>query len=206
MSMYVHYGCGFTAPKSWINYDASPTLKFERIPLFGKIYTKNSIRFPKNVLCGDIIKGLPHQKDSVQGIFCSHILEHLSLEDCRKALRNTFYYLKPGGIFRLVVPDLEYAIREYEKDKTPDASVKFMEYTLLGRSYRSGPLRQIMESVFGNSKHLWMWDEKSMVRELFDIGFSHVRRAKYGDCKDPRFNEVENEGRFHNCLSLEAIK
>jgi len=206
MSVYVHYGCGFTAPKSWINYDASPTLKFERIPIIGKIYTKNPRRFPKNVLCGNIIKGLPHQKESVQGIFCSHVLEHLSLEDCRRALRNTFKYLKPGGIFRLVVPDLEYAIGEYEKDKTPDASVRFMEYTLLGRSCRSGTILQIMESVLGNSKHLWMWDEKSMVKELYDIGFSKVRRAKYGDCKDIRFNEVENEGRFHNCLSLEAIK
>ena len=162
MSMYVHYGCGFTAPKSWINYDASPTLKFERIPLFGKIYTKNSIRFPKNVLCGDIIKGLPHQKDSVQGIFCSHILEHLSLEDCRKALRNTFYYLKPGGIFRLVVPDLEYAIREYEKDKTPDASVKFMEYTLLGRSIdrdhyvKLWKASLVIVNIFGcGTKNLW---------------------------------------------------
>ncbi|NBX70076.1 MAG: methyltransferase domain-containing protein [Proteobacteria bacterium] len=194
------------APNGWVNYDASPTLKFERIPILGKIYTKNSQRFPKNVKFGDIIRGLPHEKSSVQGIFCSHVLEHLSLEDCRKALRNTFEYLKPGGIFRLVVPDLEHALKEYEKDKSPEASIHFMENTLLGKSCRRGIMRQIIECVFGNSKHLWMWDEKSMKKELLNAGFFRVRRAEYGDSPDPRFKEVENEDRFLNCLALEAEK
>ena len=85
----MQYGCGFDAPDGWINYDASPTLFFERIPFLGSFYTKNEKRFPRKVLWGDIVRGLPHKKESVQGIFCSHILEHLSLEDCRKAIRKT---------------------------------------------------------------------------------------------------------------------
>jgi hypothetical protein len=36
---YVQYGCGWSAPKEWVNYDASPTLKWERIPILGR-YTK----------------------------------------------------------------------------------------------------------------------------------------------------------------------
>src|SRR5882724_7131927 len=32
---YVHYGCLFCAPESWLNFDASPTLRFERIPILG---------------------------------------------------------------------------------------------------------------------------------------------------------------------------
>jgi hypothetical protein len=30
---YVQYGCGYSAPNSWVNFDASPTLRFERIPI-----------------------------------------------------------------------------------------------------------------------------------------------------------------------------
>ena len=206
MSDYLQYGCGFEAPEGWLNYDASPTLLFEKIPLIGGLYKKNEKRFPKHVIWGDIVQGLPHQVESVQGIFCSHILEHLSLEDCRKAIRNTFDYLKPGGVFRMVVPDLEYAINQYIDDKTNQAAQRFLEITMLGLRARGNLVKRIVESALGNSKHQWMWDEKALSHELKSVGFKKVRRAKFGDSTDPKFREVEREGRFINCLALEAIK
>ena len=30
--IYVQYGCGINAPQSWINFDASPNLRLERLP------------------------------------------------------------------------------------------------------------------------------------------------------------------------------
>ena len=206
MSVYLQFGCGFDAPESWLNYDASPTLFFERIPFLGGLYTKNEKRFPKNVIWGDIAKGLPHQKGSVQGIFCSHILEHLCLEDCRQAIRNTYDYLSQGGIFRLVLPDLQQAIEQYTKNSNPEAARKFMETTLLGAVSRGSLAQRIMDSVFGNSKHQWMWDEKSLRHELEEAGFRKIRRAQFGDSKDPRFKEVERESRFIHALALEASK
>lgn len=206
MKTYLQYGCGFDAPSGWINYDASPTLFFERIPLLGRLYTKNKKRFPKNVIWGDIASGLPHGDGTIDGIFCSHILEHLSLEDCRKALRNTHRYLKHESIFRLVLPDLGFAIRQYTNDPSPEAARRFMETTLLGAAQRPGFLWRIAENVFGNSKHLWMWDEKALVAELSAAGFQKIRRAKFRDSHDPKFQEVENQERFTNCLALEAIK
>lgn len=203
---YVQYGCGFDAPDGWINYDASPTLFFERIPFLGRLYTKNEKRFPKNVQWGDIVRGLPHGEESIQGIFCSHVLEHLSLEDCRKAIQNTYRYLKPGGIFRLVLPDLQYAIEEYTKNCTPEAARRFMETTLLGSHSRGSLAHRFKDCVLGNSKHQWMWDEKAMIQELKNAGFRQVRRAKYGDSADQKFSEAEREGRFVNSLALEAIK
>ena len=86
---YVQYGCGWSAPINWRNFDASPTLRFERIPIIGKLYTKNDSRFPQNVEFGDIVSGLPIANNSCKGVYCSHILEHLSLEDFKLALKNT---------------------------------------------------------------------------------------------------------------------
>lgn len=206
MKTYVQYGCGFDAPDGWINYDASPTLLFERIPFFGRLYTRNEKRFPQNVIWGDIVRGLPHGKESVRGIYCSHILEHLSLEDCRKAISNTYDYLVPGGIFRLVVPDLELAMQEYRKELSSEAANLFMKSTMLGTISRGNFARRMVDCVFGNSKHQWMWDEKAMIQELKNAGFRQVRRAKYGDSADKKFSEAEREGRFVNSLALEAIK
>ena len=53
--LYVQYGCGFSAPAGWMNFDASPTLRFERSPI-GFLYTRNSERFPRNVRV--ILQGL----------------------------------------------------------------------------------------------------------------------------------------------------
>lgn len=88
-SAFVQYGCAWSAPESWRNFDASPTLRFERIPVVGKLYTKNESRFPENVEYGDITKGLPVNDTSCDAVYCSHVLEHLSLSDCRVALKNT---------------------------------------------------------------------------------------------------------------------
>ena len=46
--LYVQYGCGLSAPAGWMNFDASPTLRFERSPI-GFLYTRNRERFPRNV-------------------------------------------------------------------------------------------------------------------------------------------------------------
>ncbi len=94
---YLQYGCGWSAPKGWRNFDASPTLRFERLPLIGRLYTRNSQRFPENVEYGDIVKGLPVAEESFHGVYCSHVLEHLSLADFRTALINTWRILKGGG-------------------------------------------------------------------------------------------------------------
>ncbi|TAL81711.1 MAG: hypothetical protein EPN88_00330 [Bacteroidetes bacterium] len=110
----VQYGCGNFAPKEWINFDASPTLRIQRIPFIGRIVrNKLNLVFSSNVIYGDIILGLPVEEGQCYGVYCSHVLEHLSLSDFRITLKNTFKILQNGGIFRCVIPDLEYYTREY---------------------------------------------------------------------------------------------
>lgn len=203
---YVQYGCGWSAPNSWRNFDASPTLRFERIPIIGSLYTKNNSRFPTNVEFGDIVDGLPILDNSCIGIYCSHILEHLSLEDFRTALKNTYSILKSGGCFRLVLPDLEYSIKQYIENPLDDASLIFMTETYLGKETRKRGLKGFVSEWFGNSQHLWMWDYKSISRELQNVGFTDIRRAKFGDFSDLMFKDVEEESRWLNCLGVECKK
>ena len=118
VSQYVQYGSGWSAPSGWRNFDASPTLRFERIPIIGSFYKKNKSFFPRNVEYGDIIKGLPIAMKSCDGVYCSHILEHLPLDGFRVSLLNTLKILRPGGIFRLVLPDLEYYATQYLSSKS----------------------------------------------------------------------------------------
>ena len=203
---YVQYGCGWSAPEGWLNFDASPTLRFERFPLVGKFYTRNAHRFPPAVQQGDIVRGLPISGSSCTGVYCSHVLEHLALDDFRVALRHTFEYLKPGGVFRLVLPDLEQLAREYLADGAEMAAHRFMESSYLGTKQRARGLKGLVTGWLGNSSHLWMWDEKAMTAELRQQGFIHIRKAAFGDAEDRRFDEVEEKGRFDGCLAMQCQK
>jgi SAM-dependent methyltransferase len=203
---YVQYGCGWFAPKGWINFDASLTLKWERLSILGR-YTKNSQRFPAGVRPGDIVKGLPIPDESCQGIYASHVLEHLTLEDFQKALQNTHRILRKGGIFRLVVPDLESSAREYvaRLDRGErNANAFFLRETHLGCERKERGLGGLAKKLFNTSAHLWMWDELSMTHALHERGFRQIRRCRFGDCEDPMFSIVEERRRFENALAIEA--
>ena len=205
--LYVHYGCGFDAPNTWLNFDSSPTLRFERIPIIGNLYTKNEKRFSNNIKFGNIVSGLPIKKESCDGIYCSHVLEHLSLKDFRKALKNTYLYLKPNGVFRLVVPDLYCYAKEYlgkYSKRDSEASVNFMKLSGLGiEDEKRGVLGLAYEALSG-SRHKWMWDYYGLSRELKEVGFVNIRKSKFNDSSDKRFNDVENVSRFENALAIEC--
>ena len=211
MKQYVHYGCGLTAPVEWLNFDISPTLRIQKTPLLGSLLKKKlNTTFSPNVKYGDIVKGLPIKADSCDGLYCSHVLEHLSLQDFKTALKNSYSILKKGGIFRCVVPDLEFAARNYIQDLEKGnklASVYFIgECTLLGMEKRPKGFKEMVISLFGNSHHMWMWDRKSLSEELKMAGFQEIRICSFNDSQDEMFKLVENKGRFENAVSIECKK
>ncbi len=208
--LYVQYGCGLTAPKEWLNFDVSPTLRIQKIPLIGNlIKNKLNIFFPSNVKYGDIIKGLPVNENSCDGIFCSHTLEHLAFDDFRKALKNTYRLLKPGGIFRCILPDLETTAKEYLssiENGNRKASIDFMNNVLLGMKQRPKGIKKRLGAAFGNAHHLWMWDKYSLEAELEDAGFENIRCCVFNDSSDTMFKLVEDEGRFWHAAAFECTK
>jgi hypothetical protein len=197
--IYVQYGCGFCAPAEWLNFDASLTLRLERLYGLGRLVNKNGQRFPDNVRFGDIVCGLNLPDGSVHAIYASHILEHLSLEECRMALHNTFKLLEAGGIFRLVVPDLAWRAEQYVSSlgkRDAGAAGVFMKKCHLGVESSPKSLIGKLSWLFGGSTHRWMWDEFAMREALFNAGFEDVRRCEIGDSGDPMFDLVEDRGRF----------
>ncbi|WP_431860967.1 class I SAM-dependent methyltransferase [Azospirillum sp.] len=209
----VQYGCGWSVQAGWQNFDASPTLRFEKLPLIGRLYVKNAAPFPDGARFGDIVKGLPFPDSTVDCVYASHVLEHLSYQDCRRALRNTYRMLKPGGTFRLVVPDLQWRAAAYLQALAAgdrQAATAFMRSTLLGVEERPRGLFGWLGMLFGNSAHLWMWDEASLTDALKEAGFATVRRCRFGDADIADFAMVEEKSRFYEGdqaeLALEARK
>jgi len=211
--VYVQYGCGLCAPADWLNFDASARLRLERMPLSRTLVRQTvGTLFPQNVLPGDIVYGLPVRDNSAAAVYSSHCLEHLPRSDVPKALNNTFRMLKGGGIFRLIVPDLQWRAVRYvaalENGSMP--ADDFLASCHLGQRVRPKTWANYILDRYKRSDHLWMYDFPTFKELLEAAGFSSVRRCQFGDAADPRFAQVEDVNRFvdhgHDELAIEAIK
>jgi SAM-dependent methyltransferase len=203
----VQFGCGLCAPSQWQNFDASPTLRLQKLPIVGSLVPSGEFgRFPVNVDYGNIVTGLPIPDESVKFLYCSHVLEHLTLDELRQALRNCYRHLAPGGIFRFVLPDLEFMSQQYLNATDPDAALEFMRVTYLGIENRHRNFKGFLKEWLGGSQHLWMWDYKSLSRELSAVGFEEIRRAQFGDSGIAEFSELENAQRWENELGIQCRK
>ncbi|OFX12880.1 MAG: hypothetical protein A2516_05755 [Alphaproteobacteria bacterium RIFOXYD12_FULL_60_8] len=124
----------------------------------------------------------------------------MSLSEARQALRQTLRLRR----FRVVVPDLRAAAQAYLADPSAEAAPTFLQATLLGEERRLSGLGAFVREWLGHTRHRWMWDESSLTAELCAAGFSKVRRCAFNDSADPRFQEVEEVGRFEGALAMEA--
>lgn len=211
-AVYLNVGCGLDAPPEWLNIDASPTLRLCAIPFVGPLIRTvlKAPRWPSNAVYGDVVKGLPLAPGSCALVFASHVLEHLSLADFHAAVKNLHAYLRPGGTLRIIVPDLEAEARGYLlslQDKSfPLPAVELMKKLNLGCEGKRGGFFRRMKAVFSNSRHQWMWDERTLSEALRSHGFGPIRRRNYGDWSDKIFSLVENKERHQGSICLEAVK
>ena len=202
----VQFGCGLSCPEEWLNYDASPTLRIQKIPFLGPIFTKRRVKFPKSVRYGDVLKGLPHNDNSVDKIYCSHVLEHLSFEDFHLAIKEVYRCLRKGGEFRIVMPDLRVYATDYLNSVDSEASNLFMNKSMLGIQKRPvGVLNRLIDSL-GNHHHLWLWDAESTAAALQVHGFSDVRNFKFREDEPTMFKFVQERSRFNDAVSISCRK
>lgn len=89
----LNVGCGKRYHADWTNIDLVQT--------------------GPGVMACDIAKGLPFEDGSFDAVYHSHVLEHLRKEEALPFLQECRRVLKPGGVLRIAVPDLERICRTY---------------------------------------------------------------------------------------------
>lgn len=68
---------------------------------------------PPNLINHPLDKPLPLADELFDGIYCFHVIEHLSPAANELFIRDMHRLLKPGGIYRASTPDLEFMAAEY---------------------------------------------------------------------------------------------
>ena len=120
----------------------------------------------------DFGKPLPFRNASFDGVFCEHVMEHFSLQDGEKIAHEVHRILRPGGCFRIVVPDGELALRRYFE--TPQELVQ-------RRGDGKGTPMEIVNLYFRQRyEHQFAYDWETMKKVLLCAGFGAVNRASFG--------------------------
>ena len=90
---YLNLGCGSRFHPEWENVDFYAT--------------------GPNVRVHDLRERTPYADGTFDVVYHSHVLEHFPREAALLFLRECYRLLKPGGIIRVAVPDLERIARTY---------------------------------------------------------------------------------------------
>lgn len=138
---------------------------------------------PDNILVHNLATGIPYDDNSVDVVYHSHILEHLDRSVAESFLREIFRVLKPNGIVRIVVPDLQQISQDYlshidlciqnpdEVDMHESYIAVLIEQSVRRESFSTSqqkPFRRFVENVIlGDARkrgetHQWMYDKISI--------------------------------------------
>jgi predicted SAM-dependent methyltransferase len=192
----LHIGCGKGHLPGWINIDVHPA-----------------------PLAMNVLRGLPFGDGSTGFVFVSHLLEHLYFpRDVQPFLAELRRVLAPGGIVRIVVPDIGKCIEAYVHNdreffasrretwpwwpENPTRLEDFLAYA------GAGP-----EPAFLFESHKYGYDYETLSRALGEAGFAGMVQSGYMASEHPelRVDEVSavaraTYGTRHYSLFVEASK
>lgn len=75
-----------------------------------------------DIVC-DVLK-LHYSNESIEEIYCGHLLEHMTLDEGIEALAYWKSLLKKGGKITITVPDFDVLARKYLENPTPDKLIE----------------------------------------------------------------------------------
>ncbi len=174
----LNWGCGASGEPGWINSDLKDG--------------------PGIDISADIRHGLPVASDSLDYIVSIHALPMISYPDLVPVLRELRRMLRPGGVLRLSLPDLDRGIDAYLRGEE--------DYFLVPESdVRSRGGRFIVHMLwYGYSVTLFTAD---FIEELlWAAGFSRVDHCRFGETRTPYEGIVELDNREQESLYVEAVR
>lgn len=192
-------GCGDKIYKDFLNIGYWQQL------VNNQLYTGINGQDGTFMLNFDLVNGIPAHDGSLELVYHSHLLEHLSYLDGMAFIRECYRVLAPGGKMRILVPDLELWAKAYlsndrffleEYQKVLDKNV----YVTNGA---------IFMGMLHNHEHKCGYDLETLKWALEQAGFSEVKKTLYGDsiCVE-NISEIEpyDALRAMESLCVECVK
>lgn len=239
--LVLNLGCGYQTSNRCTNIDWSIPVRLKGsragrrlapLVLGGERY-RQFREMSDNVVRHDLRKGIPFPDASADAVYHSHVLEHIDHDAVPGFLAEVRRVLKPGGVHRVVVPDLERQARRYletlDKSLAGGDNVEDHEESVhvlieqmvrreaWGTSQRKPVRRWFENRVLGDARsrgetHQWMWDRVTLPAELVRAGFRDPQvmsntESQIPDWRGYRLDEVADGAEYKpGSLYVEAVK
>lgn len=158
--VYLNVGCGPNVDENFCNIDYD--------------------WWPGVDACLDVTAGIPLQDEYAGGIFSEHMLEHVAFDAALAILEEFRRVLRKGGVLRIVMPDGELYLDEYQKGsnaKIPYVDEDANRYPFLTRMIS-------INRIFRGSGHLFIWDFETLREALLRSGFEVVEKCSFRKGRD----------------------
>ena len=179
----LHFGCGSVRLDGWVNIDLAARVRELATP-------------PDFTL--DVRQRLPFPGGSARLIYHEHLMEHLTIEEGTRCLRDWLRVLEPGGVLRVATPDLEYLVERYGGAWRDQAWLAQPEYAFVQTR------AEMMNVAFRWWDHRYLYDGEELGRRMREAGFDSVRRCAFRESGVPEL--VGLETRADSKLILEGVK
>jgi predicted SAM-dependent methyltransferase len=193
----LNIGCGISGIPGWCNIDNSPTIPLSRVPLGRRLFRTPA--WPRDVQRIDVLRGLPFSDAAISHIYSSHLLQSLTYDESVALMKESFRVLKPGGVLRVVVPDLAIVVSDYLADPDPLASHKLMRRL----SIQANAIRGLLGRGRGYEQ---MFDGRSLAQLFLEAGFNNPAVCSFKQSRIPQIDDLELEERRRESLYMESAK
>ena len=146
----------------------------------------------------DITKGLPLPDGCARFIYHEHVMEHITVEQGERCLRDWHRLLQPGGVLRISTPDLAYVVERYTGNWRDQAWLKRPEYAAIATR------AEMINASMRWWGHQFLYDEEDLARRMRAAGFATIRRCDYRESAVPALAGLET--REDSKLILEGEK
>jgi len=182
-SLKLHLGCGTVRLDGWVNIDLPARAR--------ALETPPDLRW-------DVRRRLPFGDGAARLVYHEHLMEHLTVDEGTRGLRDWLRVLEPGGVLRIATPDLEYLVDRYRAGWRDQAWLRQPEYAFIGTR------AEMLNVAFRWWDHRYLYDGEELERRMREAGFGTIRRCAYRASGVPELAGLET--REDSKLILEGVR
>src|SRR3989344_2005501 len=175
----IHLGCGGRIFSGWLNAD---------INIYADCYLnlKNKLPFPD---------------ESINFIYSEHVIEHFEYIDAKNLLKECYRVLKPAGVIRTAMPDLDFYLEGLNREKTGIDFEIYKEYikAKMNSFQNLADLPANMNTMLNFSchccgcqdRHRYVYQEKTFMALLNQCRFTNSKKVEPGKSDFPELLNLE---------------
>jgi SAM-dependent methyltransferase len=203
----LNLACGTKTEWQWNNLDFSPYARLRHHPLTVKLLRwggvisderyERLVSLDPDIICWNLCRGVPFADGSFDVVYHAHFLEHLERNAALEFMQECYRVLKPGGIIRVVVPDLQLAVMTYaeswkamdrgepsalalHRKATFDLLDQMVRTEVSGTAKQKGLIKHVEKLARGDARktgevHRWMYDQWSLHQLLETLQLRDIR-------------------------------